>query len=299
MDIRSNCALAFALAIFADISGVTSLRPLPALTPAYPQAAMPLPAAKDIPAPPTAAADAPHGSAKSSIPLQPQSQLLLVRYVDGEFAKLVQPLPGGKKGFTIKVGTPIDQRSLGDALRLGGTSANPGDRIQITALEFRSQTIVVRINGGGKKHFRLRDHLQIGVGAGGGVATTTSAPAYPEAPVGGTFILDYGRPLPDMSPDDLKRDLSVVLDFSKEHSAAINWVESLPPPIQEAIKDHRALVGMDQEMVVAAMGRPSKKVRERDANGQETEDWIYGTPPAKTTFVTFVGDNVIRVKEFE
>jgi hypothetical protein len=97
----------------------------------------------------------------------------------------------------------------------------------------------------------------------------------------------------------LKRDLSVVLDFSKQHSAAINWVESLPPPIQEAIKDHRALVGMDQEMVVAAMGRPNKKVRERDPSGQETEDWIYGTPPAKTTFVTFVGDNVIRVREFE
>jgi hypothetical protein len=299
MDFRSTFVLAAALALSADISGVTSLRPLPPLTLPESQGTISLPPGENPPAPPAAAADTPHGAAKSSTPLQPQSRLLLVRYVDGEFAKLVQPLPGGKKGFTIKVGEPIDQQSLNDALRLWGTSASPGDRIQITSLEFRFHTIVVRINGGGKKHFRLRDHLQIGVGAGGGVATTSNAPVYPQGPVGGTLFLDYGRPLPDMSPDDLKRDLSVVLDFSKQHSAAINWVESLPPPIQEAIKDHRALVGMDQEMVVAAMGRPNKKVRERDPSGQETEDWIYGTPPAKTTFVTFVGDNVIRVREFE
>jgi hypothetical protein len=76
-------------------------------------------------------------------------------------------------------------------------------------------------------------------------------------------------------------------------------VETLPPQFQQAIKDHQAIVGMDSEMVMAAMGRPDHKVRERDPDGKETEDWIYGTPPAKTTFVTFAGDNVVRVKEFD
>ena len=27
------------------------------------------------------------------------------------------------------------------------------------------------------------------------------------------------------------------------------------------------------------------------------EDWVYGTPPGRITFVTFNGDKVIKVKE--
>jgi hypothetical protein len=40
-------------------------------------------------------------------------------------------------------------------------------------------------------------------------------------------------------------------------------------------------------------------VRERDPDGTETEDWIYGNPPARTVFVTFTGDKVVRVKEYD
>jgi len=228
--------------------------------------------------------------------LQPESRLLLIRYVDGEFAKAVQSIPGGKKGFKVSVGKPVDKQSLSDALRLYGIAATQGDTVQITGLEIRSQQIVLRINGGGKKHFHLRQHLQIGVG---NVSTPPPAAVGPPEIAGATLILDYGRALPDMSPDDLKRDLSTLLDFSKQPSATVNWVDTLPPQFQDAIKDHRAIVGMDQDMVVAALGRPDKKVRERDADGLDTEDWIYGSPPSKTTFVTFAGDNVIRVKIFD
>ena len=31
--------------------------------------------------------------------------------------------------------------------------------------------------------------------------------------------------------------------------------------------------------------------------GTETEDWIYGQPPGKITFVTFEGSKVVRVKD--
>ena len=64
------------------------------------------------------------------------------------------------------------------------------------------------------------------------------------------------------------------------------------------LPEKRAEVGMDHDMVTAAMGRPERKVRERDADGNDTEEWIYGTPPEKTTFVTFVGDKVVRVTEY-
>ena len=101
-----------------------------------------------------------------------------------------------------------------------------------------------------------------------------------------------------MSPEDLKQELSALLDFSK-HSATVNWIDTLPPQFQRGIKNRQAVVGMDREMVIAALGRPGRKVRERNRQGDETEDWIYGDPPAKTVFVTFEGDKVIRVEEFD
>ena len=57
--------------------------------------------------------------------------------------------------------------------------------------------------------------------------------------------------------------------------------------IQQAIEEKRADVGMDRDEVLAAMGRPERKVRERAADGTDTEDWIYGHPPAKTDFRAF------------
>lgn len=291
MDVRYTLVLAAALAIAADLSGVTQLRPG---TPAMPGEIGSEPALRGSISP-VAAIDIQSSSKPSkSLPLRGSSRILLIRDVDGEFAKAVQPLPGGKHGFKVSVGKPINKQSLSDAVRLYGLAASPGDVVQITRMDFRLNEIVIQINGGGKKRFHLRDHLQVGVGN-----VSTPAPVYePPTPPGSTIVLDYGRPIPDMSPDDLKRDLGVFLDFSKEHSAAVNWIETIPPKFKEAIQDHRAIVGMDSEMVLAAMGRPDHKVRERDPSGTETEDWIYGSPPTKTVFVTFAGDNVIRVKEY-
>ena len=75
-------------------------------------------------------------------------------------------------------------------------------------------------------------------------------------------------------------------------------VPMLPPEIQNAIRDKRPAVGMDREMVLAAVGRPDRKVREKGADGSEIEDWIYGKPPAKTVFVKFDGDKVVQVEQF-
>lgn len=254
------------------------------------------PASKPSGRAPGASASSPaaHQATGPSGPITPQSKLLLIRNVDGEYAKAVRPIPGKKKGFRILVGKPVDPQSLSDALRLWGTAANPGDTVQVTGVDFRSHDILVQINGGGKRHFHWLQHLQISAGPMDPVAP-------PETPLedrtGGTLLLDYGHTLPNLTPEDVKRDLSAFLDFSKQHSATVNWVETLPPQYRQAVQDHRAVVGMDQEMVIAALGRPDKKVREKDAQGRETEDWIYNLPPARTTFVTFVGDTVVRVKE--
>jgi hypothetical protein len=223
-----------------------------------------------------------------------QEKLALIRYVDGEYAKCLQPLPHEKEGFKVAVGKPLNMKALQYELRREGAIANPGDTVQITKIEFRGKEIAVQINGGGKKKFHLREHLQVGVGD----LPAPSMADHPNEGRGTTIILDYGRPVPGLSPDELKHDLSALLDFSK-HSAAVNWFDSLPPDVQQAIRDHRAIVGMDEEMVIAALGRADHKVRERNAQGEDTETWIYGTPPAKTVFVIFIQEKVSRVEVFD
>jgi len=300
MGVPVTIALWMALASGGDIPGVTTLRPLPANAGTSAPATLP---GSDVRTPPSASdaeqTPAQQPSDHTAKELQPQSRLLLVRFVDGEFAHVIQPLPGGKKGYKVPAGKPLDMKKLSDALRLYGTAAGQGDTVQITGIDFHSDSIVLRINGGGKKHFRLRDHLTVGMGnVGTAPPPETQSYAQQQLP-GATIVLDYAHGVPDMSPDDLKRDLSVFLDFSKQHSATVNWIDTLAPQFQEAIKDERAIVGMDSEMVLAALGRPEHKVRERDQEGNDTEDWIYGTPPSKTTFVTFEGNTVIRVKEYD
>jgi hypothetical protein len=245
--------------------------------------------------PPLMISVGPQNTAKGASPLQPQSRLEIVRYVSGEFAKVLTPIPSGKKGYRITVGQKIDTAELKNELRKGGAVANPGDTVQVTGIEFRAREIVVELNGGGKSKFRLKDHVQIGVG---GTNPIQQQQPVEQGPTGGTLILDFGKVVPDMSADDLMTDLQPFLDFTREHSGAVNWIDTLPQQFKDAIQNREAVLGMNHDMVLAAMGRPEHKVRERTPSGDETEDWIYGSPPARTTFVTFAGDKVVKVEQF-
>ena len=124
-----------------------------------------------------------------------------------------------------------------------------------------------------------------------------SGVSHPGEGIGGTLILDFGHPLSAVTSDEIKNDLSALLDFSKQ-SATKNWLDTLPPEFKQGIEDHQAVVGMDEDMVLAALGHPERKVRSRDPEGNDTEDWIYGDPPAKTVFVTFISGKVTKVEEF-
>ena len=279
-----------------DVPKTYDLRPMSPLLPGTPSAGI---SADPQPIPPSVFVSVTQttGGTKQAA-LKPSSRLEIIRYVSGEFAHADKAIPGARRGYRVVVGKPIDENALKYALANTGIAVNPGDTVQITRIDFREKEIAIDLNGGSAHHFRLRDHLEVGVGGGAGPAMTTSSNTAGEQRVGATLILDYRRPLPDMSPDDLKRDLSTFLDFEREKSAAVNWVDTLPLEYKKAIQDGHAVVGMDHDMVIAALGRPDHKVREKNESGDETEDWIYGNPPSKTVFVTFIGDKVTRVREF-
>lgn len=301
-------AAAAALLLTADVSGVIRLRPpdsqqgdTPQTQSLPPIQSMPVPKDQDDSAQPktTPAKGSKAHQADKDEPLQQDSRLNLVRFVDGELVRVVEPLPAGKKGFHLKAGAPLDEKELRMALGSSGAAVNPGDKAQISSIQFKDREIVVDVNGGGKGKQRLRDRIHLEVD---GAPTMTTTSTEPDAPVntsaGATLYLDFDKAIPDMTPDQLKDYLSAMLDFSQQHSAAVQWMDTLPPDIQQAIQNKRPIVGMDREMVIATLGKPDRKVREKTDDGDETEDWIYGKPPAKTVFVKFEGDKVTQVEQF-
>jgi hypothetical protein len=299
--------LAFLLLTDADVPRVNSLRPPANPSPSFPSD-------EEIPLFPNAAASQDNAqsqnqsqsktaSSAKNATLQENSKLALIRYVSGEFAKAIKPLPAGKEGFHVSVGKPLETEILDRAVATHGPAVNTGDSVQITKLEFRDRQIIVDVNGGGRGKKHWRDHLQIGMGGAGYPPmqpTSTQDPGPPglQPGMGSTIFLDFNKSLPDITPDELKQILSPFLNFAKERSAAVQWFDTLPPEMKKAIQDRRPVVGMDREELVAAIGKPDRKVRERDSDGNDIEDWIYGQPPSKTVFVRFLGEHVTSIKQF-
>ena len=300
--------LVLSLALFlladADVPRVNSLR-----TPANP--APSFPPNEEIPLFPAADSQqdgaaqgqspAPTAASKNST-LQETTKLILIRYVSGEFAKANKALPAGKEGFHVMVGKTLDPSLLDRSVATHGPAINTGDRVQITKLEFRDKEIIVDVNGGGRGKRHWRDHIQVSMG--GSYPTMQSTGTQDQGPpgmqpgTGSTIFLDFNKQVPDLSPDELKQLLSPLLNFAKERSAAVQWFDTLPPEMKKAIQDRRPVVGMDREELVAAIGKPDHKVRERDPEGNDIEDWIYGQPPSKTVFIRFQGDHVTSIKQF-
>jgi hypothetical protein len=293
----------FTVALFllasADVPGVERLRPSAGSTVTFPSDA-------DIPVLPeftSALDDQTQGSpqaAGGAGTLQDQSKLNLIRGVSGEFAKALKSLPAGKEGFLVNVGQPMRFELLDRAVATHGAAINSGDNVQITKLDFRAHTIVVDVNGGGRgKRRSWRDRIQVGVGGipTSGTPQETGPPGI-DPGVGSTIYLEFAKTIPDLSPEDLKKVLSPLMDFSRQRSASVQWADTLPPEMKKAIQDRRPALGMDREEVVAAIGKPEHKVRERDTEGYDIEDWIYGQPPSKIIFVRFRGERVTSIRQF-
>jgi hypothetical protein len=118
-------------------------------------------------------------------------------------------------------------------------------------------------------------------------------------PRGSYVELVFDKYVPEMTGDQIRELLTPVLDFHAK-SAVEAYLETVPPKVKDAIKNHEVLVGMNREMVTYAKGRPNKKVREKDATtGTDYEEWIYGTPPQQVDFVRFVGDEVVRLEQMK
>jgi hypothetical protein len=224
-----------------------------------------------------------------------QTRMDLIRAFNAELVYVRTPFPMGKKGLTVKDGevTPNGEE-LQQMMALWGPAAKPGDRAMITDIRIKDDLIHFEINGGPVKRKKWYQHIEVG----GATGSTPIAPGDAEANPRGSFVdLLFDHYVPEMNPQELKERLRPVFDFDAK-SAAEAYMETVPPKVKEAIKEHRVLVGMNREMVMYSKGRAPKKVREKQ-DENEFEEWIYGEPPQAVDFVRFIGDEVVRVETMQ
>ncbi|MBV9670799.1 MAG: hypothetical protein JOZ43_07580, partial [Acidobacteriales bacterium] len=163
----------------------------------------------------------------------------------------------------------------------------------ITDMEIGDRSIRFILNGGAKTKHKWYEHVSVGMG-GGEVAPMAKADN-PNAK-GTMLTLTFPKYVPDVSAAQVRELLSPVLDFTVK-SPMQAYADTLPPHIKAAVLEHKALVGMNHEMVMAALGRPDKKFRDDNDAGGDVEDWMYGKPPATVKFLRFKGDELVRIKE--
>jgi hypothetical protein len=236
------------------------------------------------------------GIARSAEKLTEEDRVELIRGLASEYATVKTLLPRAKKPleFDAVQGT-WDKKGWLAVAKESGPAARTGDLVQITKVDIEDDRLVLQINGGFKGGRKWYQGVQVYGGMGGTDVPLNNPGNDSNAPGGTSIALMFHKPLEPIKSAAIKKMLAPVLDFEKRSATEI-YSENLPPETQKAIKEKRVLVGMTRDQVIMAMGRSELRSRETK-DGLETEDWVYGKPPGKMTFVTFNGDKVIKVKE--
>ncbi|MGA3185988.1 MAG: hypothetical protein ABSF22_02675 [Bryobacteraceae bacterium] len=223
--------------------------------------------------------------------LTEDQKIELLRGLLSEYATVKAPLPRSKKPLEFRSDGTYDKQHWLDVGKQSGPAARIGDLVQVTHIDIEKDAIVFEINHGLKNSGSWKDHVQVGIG--GGMAPISRSDA--NAPGGTNIVLRFPEAIGDINSADVKKILAPVLDFEK-HSATENYVDTLPPEVKVAIAEKKPIEGMDRDQVLLALGRPLHKSRE-SKDGVDYEDWIYGQPPGRVTFVTFAGPKVVKIKE--
>jgi hypothetical protein len=225
-------------------------------------------------------------------PVSKQTRIELIRTLQAEFGFAKKLFPKGEKGLQLSSSGQIspDDQSIMMQVATNGPAAKPGDKLQITDVVIKGSEIVFDINGGSKRKGHWYDHIEVGGGGGMVPVHQEKGAANP----GCTLALVFPKYVPEMTTGDVKKLLEPVIDFSVK-SPTQAYIDTLPPKLKTSIENHQVLVGMSKEMVIDALGRPPKRIRE-SAGNVDYEEWMYGEPPGDVQFIRFVNEEVVRVE---
>lgn len=209
----------------------------------------------------------------------------LLRGLDAEYAIAQTYFPRSKRPLEFEASTGYWNKEgwqqIGDQM---GPAARAGDSVQVTKVTIERDVIVLELNNG------MRSQQGRWYNNGGPVVDT-AAPA----PGGTSIAVHFTGGLAGITSEKVKDALEPILSFDAR-SATGNYLDKLPPEIKAAIENKKVIVGMTRDQLLQAMGPPVRKSRE-NVDGVDLEDWVYGNPPGKVTFVTLKGEKVVKVMD--
>jgi hypothetical protein len=233
----------------------------------------------------------PTNVAISTVPLTTHNREDLLRFLQAEQGFTIRPMPIST--ITLKANGPMEPSGSDyiNLIREKGMAAKAGERVVITDVKIEKDRIILDFNGGPEHKHKFLRHIQIGMDP------NMTAPIVQDSgqdPTGTRIALVFPHAVPDMTGMQVEALVKPIVDFSLKNPVQA-YADALPPWLRKSILDHQVLVGMNGDMVIAALGQPRNKVRERE-NQVPFEEWIYGEPPDPVQFVRFNNNRVIRVE---
>jgi hypothetical protein len=210
-----------------------------------------------------------------------EQRLELLRGLTAEYATARAYIPRSRTPLLVEASDGFFNQkgwqSIGAEM---GPAARTGDLVQITKINIEKDSILVELNNGMKGPRRGYDGI-----------TDTATPA----PGGTTLAVHFAGGIAGVTSADVKKALGGVLNFN-QRTPTEEFTDNLPPEVKRAIQDKKAFVGMTRDQLILALGPPVHKSRE-NVDGVDLEDWQYGNPPGRVTFVTLKGSKVVKVKD--
>ena len=218
-------------------------------------------------------------------------RMTLLRGLTAEYAKAKVLIPRSKKSLAIEPSGKWDKDAWEKANVEFGPAARVGEMVQITKVKIEDDRVELELNHGLKTGPKWYERVEVGMGN----SSTPISGRDNVAKAGTNMAIVFGKNIEALEVAEVKKMLGQILDFDMR-SVTESYMEKLPEPVRKAIEQKRVIEGMDREQVRLAVGQPVRKER-RIVDGDELEDWMYGRPPGKLTFVTFTGSKVTKVKD--
>jgi hypothetical protein len=233
----------------------------------------------------------PTNIAISTVPLTNHNREDLLRFLQSEQGFAMRPLPIST--ITLKANGPMQPNGSDyvNAIREKGLAVKAGDRVVLTDIKIEKDRILLDFNGGPEHKHKWLRHISIGMDPN---MTTPVVADEQQAPSGTRITLIFPNAVPDMTGMQVEALVKPIVDFNLKTPVQA-YSDTLPPALRKSILDHHVLVGMNKDMVIAALGQPKNKIRETEGQ-MPFEEWIYGEPPDPVQFVRINGNRVIRLE---
>jgi hypothetical protein len=229
--------------------------------------------------------------------MDPKTRILLERDLQSEQGFANRPFPRGHKGLTLEANGKLSPAGEGylNMVINEGLSAKPGSRVVVTDIKIDKSRIILDFDGGPDAKHRFLRHIQISAGPPMGDPDQDPSLMNEQGdPAGSRVTIVFANYVPVVTAAQVKELLAPLISFDVKTPIQA-YTDTLPTALKDAILDHKALVGMNIDMLMFAKGQPNTKSREMDGQ-MPFEEWVYGVPPEEVDFVRINGNRVIRVE---